>query len=241
MVARPTDVVIGQAGQGTTREYFTGKIDEVKIFSRALGHEEVLDIFRSTPHGGGHCENAATLAHCQTDVRKNHNGAFDYCDAKSAHVIKDLGAAHKCQNAKCHSWENSKIGGDGESCNPEDALMADGKAAGLGMKQNVYARWENTWVSSCIEFDFKEELKATGIKFVAGASDEPLCGEKGDSCIGKYCGTGGIFNVFTSGAQRTGPTDYTTFSFQGQAHTKNDKKGSAGNGVSGSMEYDEMS
>lgn len=36
-------------------QYFTGLIDEVKIFSRALGHDEVLEIFRSTVHNGKLC------------------------------------------------------------------------------------------------------------------------------------------------------------------------------------------
>ena len=32
LVARATDVVIGQAGEGSDHEYFTGIIDEVKLF-----------------------------------------------------------------------------------------------------------------------------------------------------------------------------------------------------------------
>jgi hypothetical protein len=34
ILSRSTDVFIGQAGTGTSREYFTGLIDEVKIYSR---------------------------------------------------------------------------------------------------------------------------------------------------------------------------------------------------------------
>ena len=88
MVAKATDVFIGQAGTGSDHEvskptsrasklcihkavciyihiyttqspnllvciqYFTGLIDEVKIYSRALGHDEVLEVFRSTVHNG---------------------------------------------------------------------------------------------------------------------------------------------------------------------------------------------
>lgn len=116
LVARATDVVIGQAGEGSDHEYFTGLIDEVKIFGarlnqspcwstmpllvslgqigfsieskfflnnncwavtgRALAHEEVLEIFRSSIHGGGHCENSADLAHCDLATG---DGNFDYC------------------------------------------------------------------------------------------------------------------------------------------------------------------
>ena len=238
MVSRATDVVIGQAGQGTSHEFFTGKIDEVKIFSRALAHREVLDIFRATPHGGGHCENQAKLSHCKTNVRKNHDGNFDYCDAKSAHGIDELGSAHKGLGKK---WETSHIGTQGETCNLENALIADGKVASLGYKDGHLARWDGQYVSSCIELDFKQEYQASGIKFVAGASDEPICGAKGDRCVGKGCGTGGYFQVFASGAQRKGASDYTTFSYQGTAHTKNDKKGGANNGVTGELQYDEMS
>ena len=91
--AAANDVVIGQAGEGTTREYFTGLIDEVKIFSRSLSHDEVLDIFRTTPHNGGHCENGAKHTHCNKD-------GSDYCDAASAHQIGNLGAAHVTQHKR---------------------------------------------------------------------------------------------------------------------------------------------
>ena len=74
LVSHATDVVIGQAGQGSDHEYFTGMIDEVKIFSRALGHEEVLEVFRSTIHNGGHCENGADHSHCDVS---NGDGNFD--------------------------------------------------------------------------------------------------------------------------------------------------------------------
>ena len=85
ILARATDVTIGQAGQGSDHEYFTGMIDEVKIFSRALAHEEVLEIYRSTLHSGGHCENSATLAHCNV---ADGDGNYDFCEATSARKSK---------------------------------------------------------------------------------------------------------------------------------------------------------
>ena len=77
-VTYATDLVIGQAGQGSDHEYFTGLIDEVKIYGRALAHEEVLEIFRSTMHNGGHCENGAAHSHCQGGT------TYDFCDASAA-------------------------------------------------------------------------------------------------------------------------------------------------------------
>ena len=43
VVSRPNSVFIGQAGTGTPREYFVGLIDEVKIWTRALGDSEVAE------------------------------------------------------------------------------------------------------------------------------------------------------------------------------------------------------
>jgi hypothetical protein len=229
MIPRNTDVFIGQAGTGTSREYFTGMIDEVKIYSRSLAHAEVLDIFRSTPHNGGHCENNAKHTHCKKE-------GSDYCDAAMAHQVGDLGQAHT-NNPKT-SKDTSKINKPGTGCNIENALAPDGKVAGLGYPAGSgYAMWDGHAVTSCLELDFAREFQADGIKFAAAATDERLCGV-GDTCVGKYCGTGGTFLVFASGANRASLTDYTTFRYQGSAKVAVDKK--SGNGVAGQMNFDEM-
>eukprot|EP01050_Picozoa_sp_SAG11_P014516 SAG11_NODE_1798_length_4246_cov_1.709670_3_plen_150_part_00 len=80
ITVRPTDVFIGQAGDGTDHEYFTGLIDEIKIFSRALGADEVVHIFEST----------AT----QAQENMENGETLQFCPAVSANSISDLGAAH---------------------------------------------------------------------------------------------------------------------------------------------------
>lgn len=47
-------------------------------------------MFRSTPHNGGHCENAATASHCDNTVRENGDGNFDYCDATSIKQVQEI-------------------------------------------------------------------------------------------------------------------------------------------------------
>ena len=45
ILTRSTPVTIGQAGQGTSIEFFYGLIDEVKIYSRVLSAEYVQNMF----------------------------------------------------------------------------------------------------------------------------------------------------------------------------------------------------
>ena len=97
--------------------------------------------------------------------------------------------------------------------------------------------WDKVSVTSCLELDFSHEFEADGLKFVAAATDERLCGT-GDTCVGKYCGTGGSFRVFTSGANRKSKSDYTSFRYQGTVKVPFDK--TAGNKISGQMLFDEM-
>ena len=240
MVSRATDVVIGQAGQGSDHEFFTGYIDEVKIFSRALGHDEVLEIFRSTAHNGGHCENGADHSHC--DILDG-DGNFDYCDAATARQIHDLGAAHgtlvTADNGRDPNDESAAIGVGNEVCNPAGALIADGRAAGLARNARTFGVWQGHAVTSCVEVAWDSELTATGIKFAAASSDEEVCQSSDYNCASEYCGTGGSFLVFVSGAERAGPTDYTTFFYQGSASIPTDD-GGAGNNIDGAMLFDEM-
>ena len=230
ILTRNTDVFIGQAGTGSAAEYFTGLIDEVKIFGRSLSHDEVLDIFRSTPHNGGHCENGADSSHCTAD-------GFDYCDAASVRQVTDIGAAAMGTLGR-PDHESSRLDSAGASCDLDSVLAADGMPAGLTYTGSTYAVLDGHAVTSCMELAWDEEVQASGIRFAAAASDEPMCGAS-DSCSGEYCGTGGNFNVFTSGAERAGLTDYTTFFYQGAAEVAVDT--TAGNGVSGQMLFDELS
>jgi hypothetical protein len=238
LVTRATDVVIGQAGEGTDGEYFTGLIDEVKVFGRALGHEEVLEIFRSTIHGGGHCENGADLTHCDLS---SGDGSFDFCDAASAQEIMDLGAAHVTNGG---NHQGSAIGTTGEVCGSELALVADGRSVGLARPGPGVAIWDGQAVSACIEVDWTREITSDGIKFSAASSDEMICGDESLSCIendddARGCGTAGNLLVFVSGNQRSGPDDFTTFRHQGTVRLTGDITGS-GNGFDGVMNVDEM-
>lgn len=76
-----------------------------------------------------------------------------------------------------------------------------------------------------------------GIKFSAASSDETICGDHSLSCIEnddvtRGCGTGGNILVYVSGAQRAGPDDYTSFSYQGTVRLTGDVTGSS-NGYDG--------
>ena len=236
LVSQPTDLVIGQAGQGSNHEYFTGLIDEVKIFSRALGHEEVLEIFRSTIHNGGHCENGAEHSHCD-------GGVNDYCEGASAREIVDLGAAHgtlvTADNGRDGHGESATIGESGSACRVSDALVADGHAAGLALHTNHFGVWDGHGVTACFEVDWEREITASGIRYAAASSDEEVCGSADYSCAREYCGTAGNFLVFVSGSERASPSDYTTFRYQGTASIPNDHSG-AGNGIDGQMLFDEL-
>lgn len=46
ILTKQTDVVIGQAGHGMSREFFYGYIDEVKLFKKALTADEVKDLYQ---------------------------------------------------------------------------------------------------------------------------------------------------------------------------------------------------
>jgi hypothetical protein len=198
---------------------------------RALSHVEVLDLYRSTPHNGGHCENGADFSHCAAD------GA-DYCDATSVRQITDVGAAMGTLGSPIH--ESPRIDAAGVSCSLDNVLAPDGMPAGLARPaiQRTYAVLDGQAVTACMEIAWDQELEASGIRFAAASSDEPMCGAA-DSCRGQYCATGGTFKVFTSGAQRSSLTDYTTFHYQGMATVPVDTSGS-GNGVSGQMLFDEL-
>jgi hypothetical protein len=207
----------------------------VKIFGRSLAHDEVLDIFRSTMHGGGHCENGAAHEHCDLSTG---DGNFDYCDAATARQIDDLGEAHGSVGQAEH--ENSDIGTRNEVCTPEALLVADGHAAGLGRESPSFGVWDGHAVTACVEIDWSREITSSGLKFAAASSDEQVCGDDRYSCADQYCGTGGTFLVFVSGAQRQGQADFTTFHYEGTADIPVDTSG-AGNNVDGQMLFDEMS
>ena len=213
------------------RRYFTGLIDEVKVYGRALAHEEVLEIFRSTMHNGGHCENNAEHSHCDTAT------TYDYCDAVEASQIHDLGAAHGTIGQAAN--ENSDIGTRNQVCNTNALLVADGLTTGLARESPTFGVWGGHAVTSCVEVDFAREVTSDGIKFAAASSDEQVCADDSFSCAGAYCGTGGHFLVFVSGAQRAGPTDYTTFHYAGVANIPVDT-GGTGNNIDGQMLFDEL-
>ena len=246
LVSRATDVVIGQAGQGSDHEYFTGMIDEVKIFSRALGHEEVLEVFRSTIHNGGHCENGADHSHCDVS---NGDGNFDFCEGTSARKIEDIGAAHgtlvTAENGRNADHESSAIGAGNQVCHPEDALAADGRGVGLARASRTFGVWDGQAVTACVEIDWQREILSSGIKYSAASSDEQICGDDGFSCtenedVRRGCGTAGRFLVYVSGSQRDGPEDFTTFRLQADVRLTGDVTGQ-GNGFDGQMLIDEAS
>eukprot|EP01051_Picozoa_sp_SAG22_P025068 SAG22_NODE_7251_length_757_cov_1.673252_1_plen_79_part_00 len=45
LLTRDTDLVIGKAGRGSDREWFRGMIDDVRLYSRALSHDEVMSLY----------------------------------------------------------------------------------------------------------------------------------------------------------------------------------------------------
>ena len=121
----------------THRVYYY--LNLVVLCTRALGHEEVLDIFRTTPHNGGHCENSAGHSHCVAD--DGNGGNSDFCDAASVRQIDDIGAAHGTLGTADHAvhGEASEIGNSGTTCNLQNALAFDGQV-GLGRFAALYCR-----------------------------------------------------------------------------------------------------
>ena len=223
IAVKPSDVFIGQPGDGSDHEYFIGLIDEVKLYSRALGIDEVHNIFRTTATSAGG-------VHVQ------------FCPAHSAASISDLGAAHVDG-----SLPATPDGSPHESpavnpaCSPENALLADGLYAGLALPTNVradgttYAVWRGHAVTACLEIDFGVERDSTGIRYLAAGSDEVVCG---DACSENGCGTVGELLVYVSDGSRASTSDFTTFELAGRHQLELDHN--PGDGIAGSALWGEL-
>jgi hypothetical protein len=122
----------------------------------------------------------------------------------------DLGEAVKA-NGDCgqHSWGFCDYVFDSPACLPENVYQMDGQYVGIAYKQqHSMPQWDGHYVSACFEVDFGGPTTAVGVKIVAAASDEAVCGV---SCSGEYCATSGAMHIFT-GASPT--RNYETFHYQ---------------------------
>eukprot|EP01052_Picozoa_sp_SAG31_P041198 SAG31_NODE_6181_length_2134_cov_6.611302_2_plen_319_part_01 len=85
----------------------------------------------------------------------------------------------------------------------------DGQFVGIAYaQQSSMPHWDGQYVSSCLEVDFGGPVEGLGVKIVAAASDEVVCGV---SCVGEYCGTSGAMHIF---AGASSARDYSTFAWQ---------------------------
>ena len=103
MLVRDTPVVIGQAGPGKLNEFFVGLIDEVKLFTRALGEAEV----------GAEC--GCPIVH---PLRASSSGALD-----AYYSFNDRTAADQSGHGYDGVWEGQESYAEGKPGNGKAAAF----------------------------------------------------------------------------------------------------------------------
>ena len=103
MLVRDTPVVIGQAGPGKLNEYFVGLVDEVKLFTRALGEAEV----------GAEC--GCPIVH---PLRASSSGALD-----AYYSFNDRTAADQSGHGYDGVWEGQESYAEGKPGNGKAAAF----------------------------------------------------------------------------------------------------------------------
>ena len=104
----------------------------MKLYSRALGEDEVLEIFQHTADQSGFAGSGAACPPCT---------GSQYCTPRSALTIASLGAAHDDGGLTGADYDDHRRTLESPAVHPgclvENALMPDGQYAGLSLPDGV--------------------------------------------------------------------------------------------------------